>query len=162
MARISQSVKVQTILVADDDLNDSFLLELAFAKACANTSLQFVRDGEAALAYIRGEGEFADREKFPFPSMLLLDLGLPKMDGLEVLEALRSEPLTKIPERIVFTSSSNTNDIHLALCLGAVSCVFKPSHQRALEVIAKRLCKRGPGATHSVLETQPQLLLSKG
>src|SRR5258708_26036783 len=95
MLQVTSNPKIQTILVAEDDQNDAFLLERAFVKAGGNASIKFVRDGEEAVAYIRGEGGYSNRENFPFPSLLMLDLNMPKKNGLEVLEELHTDHLLK-------------------------------------------------------------------
>src|ERR1051326_2388427 len=81
-----------TVLLAEDDLDDVLLTQIAFERARLANPLQVVRDGEEAIAYLRGEGAFADRERFPFPILLLLDLKMPKVDGFQVLSWLQSQP----------------------------------------------------------------------
>lgn len=162
MVRVSSGINPQIILVAEDDPNDSLLLKLAFDKAGTGASLKFVRDGEEAVAYIRGEREFADREHFPFPSMLLLDLDMPKKNGLEVLRDLQNDPSTEPVITIILTSSASPSDINLALDLGANSYIFKPRNQPALVAVAKRLGQYGPHEEQLVAEMHQQLLLANG
>jgi len=81
-----------TVLLAEDDADDVLLTQIAFQKARLANPLQVVRDGEEAIDYLKGEGKFADREKFPFPILLLLDLKMPRTHGFQVLEWLRKEP----------------------------------------------------------------------
>ena len=75
-----------TVLLAEDDPDDVLLTQLAFERARLANPLQVVRDGEEAIAYLSGEGAFADRDRFPMPILLLLDLKMPKMDGFQVLD----------------------------------------------------------------------------
>ena len=115
-----------TMLLVEDDPNDILLIQRAFAKASLVNPLKIVRDGEEALNYLAGTGEFADRGKHPVPSLILLDLKLPRRSGLEVLQWLRDQPgLSHIPV-IVLTSSKESSDINRAYSLGANSYLVKP------------------------------------
>ncbi len=119
----SQSV----ILLAEDEANDVFLMQRAFAKAKLINPVQVVSDGEMALSYLKGVGEFHDREKFPLPMLILLDLKLPRRSGLEVLAWIRDQepPIRRIPV-VVLTSSKQSNDVNRAYELGANSYLVKP------------------------------------
>src|ERR1051325_6120979 len=89
---------ISTILLADDDSSHVMLLQRAFRKAEISLALQVVPDGDTAVSYLRGEGAYADRLKYPAPAMVLLDLKLPRRSGLEVLQWLRiQEKLRRIP-----------------------------------------------------------------
>lgn len=81
-----------TVLLCEDDPHDVLLTQIAFEKARLANPLQIVRDGEEAIAYLRGDGPFANRTRFPFPILLLLDLKMPKLDGFYVLQWLREQP----------------------------------------------------------------------
>jgi len=114
------------MLLVEDDPNDILLIQRAFAKASLVNPLKIVRDGEEALNYLEGTGQFADRGKHPVPSLILLDLKLPRRSGLEVLQWLREQPgLSHIPV-IVLTSSKESSDINRAYSLGANSYLVKP------------------------------------
>jgi CheY-like chemotaxis protein len=115
-----------TMLLVEDDPNDILLIQRAFGKASLVNPLKIVRDGQEALNYLAGTGEFADRGKHPIPSLILLDLKLPRKSGLEVLQWLREQPgLSHIPV-IVLTSSKESSDINRAYELGANSYLVKP------------------------------------
>jgi len=88
--------------------------------------LKIIRDGEEAIAYLSGEGDFADRERFPRPFLLLLDLKMPGADGFEVLRWVRAEPETKRLLVVVLTSSNLQADVDRAYDLGANSYLVKP------------------------------------
>ncbi len=130
---------IRTILVAEDDENDVFLLQRAFIKAGSQAELQFVPNGEEALAYLKGEGVYGDRRKFPFPALLMLDLKMPRKSGLEVLEAIRGDPDLKKLTVVIFTSSNQERDIDRALDLGANSYLVKPSRPETLAALLHRV-----------------------
>ena len=118
-----------TILLIEDDSNDMLLLQRAFRRAGISHPLQIVSDGDQAVSYLRGDQQFADRAVHPLPSLILLDLKLPRRSGLEVLQWLRqeaSEDVKKIPV-IVLTSSRLSEDVDQAYSLGANSYMAKPS-----------------------------------
>jgi len=128
-----------TVLLAEDDPDDVLLTQIAFERARLANPLQVVRDGEEAIAYLRGEGAFADRERFPFPILLLLDLKMPKVDGFQVLNWLQSQaPSLQLPVAIM-TSSDHDPDISRAYALGADSYLIKPPDATAMLNLVQRL-----------------------
>lgn len=128
-----------TVLLAEDDPDDILLTHLAFEKARLANPLQVVRDGEEAIAYLKGEGRFADRTRYPFPILLLLDLKMPKMHGFEVLEWLKRQPeLHRLPVAVM-TSSDDDPHIAKAYQLGADSYLIKPPDAEALLALVQRL-----------------------
>jgi CheY-like chemotaxis protein len=115
------------------------LTEIAFEKARLANPLQVVRDGAEAIAYLKGEGRYADRERFPLPILLLLDLKMPKLNGFQVLEWLRTQPdLPALPVAIM-TSSDHDPDATRAYELGADSYLTKPPNPEALLALVQRL-----------------------
>src|ERR1700677_3075494 len=94
-----------TILVAEDDDNDVFFLERAFKQAQLCNPLRRVKDGEEAIAYLRGDGEYSDRQKHPLPRFMLLDLKMPRKNGFEVLAWTRQQPVLKRIPIAILTSS---------------------------------------------------------
>lgn len=116
-----------TILVADDNPDDALFVRMAFKKAGLATPLMMVSDGKQALQYLKGEGIYADRNKFPFPQALLLDLKMPGMGGLEVLSWLREWLPGKDLAVVVLTSSCYDADVAQAYRLGAHSFLLKPT-----------------------------------
>src|SRR6185295_4086868 len=97
-----------TVLLAEDDPDDILLTQIAFEKARLANPLQVVRDGEEAIAYLSGQGPFSDRNRFPLPILLLLDLKMPKIPGFQVLEWLRRQPhLDRLPVAIMTSSDQD-------------------------------------------------------
>jgi len=121
------------ILVAEDSPDDVVLLTHALRRAKLTSSLTAVRDGLEALAYLNGEGPFADRAAHPFPDILLLDLNMPRMNGFEVLERLRADPQCSRLTVHVLTASSRTADVQRAYELHANSYTVKPTRLDELE-----------------------------
>src|SRR5262245_29053330 len=109
------------VLLAEDDPDDILLTHIAFEKARLANPLQVVHDGEEALAYLKGKGRFADREKYPIPILLLLDLKMPKIDGFQVLEWLRKDAKLYGLPVAVMTSSDHDPHVRRAYELGADS-----------------------------------------
>jgi len=119
-------VTAGVILLAEDDDADVLLLCRAFAKAGVTNPLQVVSDGEQAVAYLAGQGGYADRERHPLPALVLLDIKLPRRSGLDVLAWMREQPgLRRIPV-IVLTSSEQPADISCAYDAGAHAFHIKP------------------------------------
>ena len=125
-----------TILLADDNPDDVVLVRMAFKKTGIINPLMVVSDGARAIQYLKGEGEYADRQKFPFPQALLLDLKMPNMGGLGVLAWLRTWPLGKHLPVIVLTHSCYDSDVTQAYKLGANSFLVKPAdfHQFTMAI----------------------------
>jgi CheY-like chemotaxis protein len=111
--------------VEDEDY-DILLLKLAFEEAGITMPVHVATDGQMAIDYLSGTGLFADREKFPLPCLVLLDLKLPRKSGFEVLEWLRAQPALRRIVVIACTSAEHEQDIELAYELGANSYIVKP------------------------------------
>lgn len=129
----------QVILVVEDDPNDVLLIQRAFSKARILNPLRTVSNGDEAVAYLSGEGQFADRDIYPFPVLVLLDLKLPRRSGLEVLAWTRSQPGLKRLPIVVLTSSKESSDINRAYDLGANSYLVKPVGFDSLLELVKSL-----------------------
>jgi CheY-like chemotaxis protein len=115
------------ILVAEDNVDETFLLKRAFQKNGIDLPVHISPDGEDAMAYLKGEGHYRDRTKFPFPRVLITDLKMPKKDGFEVLAWLQNHPECNLIPKIVLSASSEESDVNKAYQLGA-NCYFtKPS-----------------------------------
>jgi CheY-like chemotaxis protein len=127
------------ILVAEDDEITQLIIQRAFLKACSQCDLRFVQDGDEALLYLQGNHQFADRNLNPFPSLLLLDLKMPRKDGFQVLEEIRLNLKILSLIIIVFSSSDDQADIDHAYDLGANSYLIKSSLYEQLVEIVKEL-----------------------
>ena len=123
-----------TVLLVEDDLNDIFLVKRAFKMAQIQNPLQVVTDGQEAISYLRGEGKYANREHYPLPKLIVMDIRMPRKSGFEVLEAVKGESrvLRRIPVVIV-SSSEDPADINRAYELGANAYMVKPVDFRAVE-----------------------------
>jgi CheY-like chemotaxis protein len=133
------NVREGVILLAEDDPNDVLLIQRAFQRSHVANPLQVVRDGEEALAYLSGQGPFADRERHPLPVLMLMDLKMPRKSGLEVLEWVRQQPGLKRLPITVLTSSNQSPDINRAYELGANSYLVKPAGFDSLLELVKNL-----------------------
>ncbi len=133
------SAREDVILLAEDDPNDVLLIQRAFQRSLVANPLQVVRDGEEALAYLSGQGLFADRERHPLPVLMLMDLKMPRKSGLEVLEWVRRQPGLKRLPIVVLTSSNQNPDINRAYELGANSYLVKPAGFDSLLELVKNL-----------------------
>lgn len=114
------------ILLAEDREDDIVLIRKAFRQAGLNNPIYVVRDGEEAIEYLKGEGKFSNREEYPLPDLVLLDLKMPKCDGFEVLRWIRQEAGMDNLRIIVLTSSESMADVNSAYQLGANSFLVKP------------------------------------
>jgi CheY-like chemotaxis protein len=126
--------KPYTVLLVEDDLNDIFLVKRAFKMAHIQNPLQVVTDGQEAIAYLRGEGKYADRQAHPLPKLVVMDIKMPRKSGFEVLTWIKGDNhvLRRIPV-IIVSSSDNPADINHACEQGANAYMIKPVDFRAVE-----------------------------
>lgn len=130
----------QTILLVDDNEDDLTMLRIAFKKAEFNVALQEVHEGVEAISYLNGDTIYADRNKFPLPAVVLLDLNMPRKTGFQVLEWVRNQELFKSTSVIILSASMRADDVSRAFDLGATSFLVKPG---ALEdLVAMIRCLR--------------------
>jgi CheY-like chemotaxis protein len=114
------------ILLAEDDENDVILLKRSFDLAEIRNPLYVARDGEEAVTYLSGIGSYSDRKLHPLPSLVILDIKMPKKSGLDVLQWLRSQPVLSCLPVVMLSSSAHHHDIERAYRLGANAFVVKP------------------------------------
>jgi CheY-like chemotaxis protein len=130
----------RTILLVDDCEDDFILMRRAFRQAKHTLPLQEVLNGEEAMAYLIGEGQYSDRNKFPMPIVMLLDLNLPKKNGYDVLTWVRAQPGLKHLPVFILTASMRLEDVECAFYLGATSYLAKPSNLETLAAMMQCLC----------------------
>src|SRR5688500_3072954 len=129
----------QTILLVEDDSNDVFFMKRAMKLAGIINPVQVASDGRQAMNYLGGGNKRADRAQFPLPCLVLLDLKLPHVMGLDVLKWIREQPELKHLIVLVFTSSKLPLDISKAYSLGANSYLVKPSSPRELPEMVRMI-----------------------
>ncbi|HEY3755834.1 MAG TPA: response regulator [Opitutaceae bacterium] len=126
-----------TILLVEDSEDDVFFMERALASTAFRGKFSVAKDGQMALDYLEGTGQFADRKAHPIPSLVLLDLKLPHVLGLDVLKWIRLRPELQNLPVIVLTSSGERSDLDRAYRLGANAFMVKPSDADDLLGLAK-------------------------
>lgn len=114
------------ILLVEDNPNDVELTLRALKSVNLTNRIHVVRDGAEALDFLFARGAYAERNGAQAPKVVLLDLKLPKLDGLEVLERIRQDPRTKLLPVVVLTSSREESDIQKSYALGVNSYIVKP------------------------------------
>jgi two-component system response regulator len=119
-------MKGKTILLVEDDPNDELLTLRALRRGNIVNEVVVAHDGAEALDYLFGAGAYAGRDTSVMPTVILLDLRLPKIDGLEVLRRLRADERTELLPVVVLTSSDEERDIVESYKLGANSYIRKP------------------------------------
>jgi CheY-like chemotaxis protein len=127
----------QALLLVEDNEDDVFLMRRALKQAEIQNPLYVVENGEQAMDYLAGNGEFNDRELYPFPALVFLDLKLPFKSGLEVLAWIRQEAELVELVVVILTSSDEPADIDKAYKLGANSYLVKPATLGQLRDVAK-------------------------
>lgn len=119
------------ILVAEDDPDDLFFLERAISRAGLLSQTTFVNGGTAVIRYLSGAGPYQDRDRYPLPKLVLLDLAMPQVGGLEVLRWVGQQALLKMIPIVVFTGTEDPSQLQCALDLGATRCVLKSNEVRS-------------------------------
>lgn len=133
--------KPVTILIADDDPDDRMLMKDAFAESMLLNPIHFVEDGEELMDYLKRRGKFSDRNQYPLPGLILLDLNMPKKDGREALQEIKSDPeLRRIPV-IVLTTSKAEEDVLRSYDLGVNCFISKPVTFAGLVEVTRTLGK---------------------
>ena len=133
MAKLSKERYL--VLMVDDSEDDCLLIKMAIGKADRLRFIGSVSDGEELVSYLTGKEEYQDRQRFPLPDMLLLDLKMPRRNGFEVLEWLKSQPFENMVV-VVLSGSDQDDDIEKAMELGADYYHIKhPDSQKRSELI---------------------------
>ena len=142
--------KPQVVLSVDDNDVDGALLERAFKRTSIPARLYRVSEGPQALAYLAGDGIYRDRESYPLPDLVLLDLAMPKMSGVDVLKWIRQQTMIKKTRVLIFTSSERPEDFRAANETGADGYFLKPTKFDDLKKLVQQiheewLGKKKPG-----------------
>ena len=154
------------ILIAEDDEDEALLLDHALKAIGISNPVLMVDNGEHVIAYLKGEGPFADRTTFPLPGVLITDLKMPAVDGFELLEWLRHHPQFAIIPTLVFSNSAEPQDVQRAYALGANAYLVKPPEMEQLEALMRTtfefwaLCARVPLAPDRHTRTSPEVDLA--
>jgi DNA-binding response OmpR family regulator len=136
---LTTGLRNSAILLVEDDEADILLLRRAFRNAHIANPLIEVRDGQAAIHYLSGEGDYADRTRYPIPFLILLDLRLPKLSGFEVIAWMRDQAQLANLIVVVLTASDHVPDVTKARDLGANSYLVKPGNFEELVEMVKRI-----------------------
>jgi CheY-like chemotaxis protein len=126
-----------TLLVVEDNEDDIFFIDRIFRQIEARCHLKFARDGVEAVEYLAGQGRYKDREEYPIPTMILMDLKMPRMNGFEVLEWMQKRPEIRLIPTVVVTSSTLQDDVTRAYRLGANAVMNKPVDKDSLTQMLK-------------------------
>jgi CheY-like chemotaxis protein len=125
-----------TILIADDDPDDRRLTQEAFAENHLANDLRFVEDGEELLDYLNQRGKYAAEGAAPAPGLILLDLNMPRKDGREALQEIKSDPRLRNIRVVIMTTSKAEEDVLRSYNLSAASYITKPvTFDRLVEVV---------------------------
>jgi len=127
----------EVILYVEDDDDDAFLVQLGFQKAAVPNPIVVVPNGREAIDYLAGTGKYSSRADEPLPCLLLLDLKMPGVTGLEVLKWIRTTPRVSTILVLMLTSSNQDADIHRAYLQGANGYLVKPSKIEDIVIMAK-------------------------
>ncbi len=126
----------KTILIIEDTEDDVFFLKRALRDSDIHLPLNVVVDGQQAVDYLQGNGIYADREKYPLPFLILLDLKLPYIMGLDVLKWIRQQPAHATTLVVVLTSSQQDRDMDETYRLGGDAYLVKPpTRAKLLEMV---------------------------
>lgn len=129
----------RTVLLAEDDESYALLLKCAFKDAGFDHQLHHVNDGAEAMAYLKGEAQYADRLRYPVPCVALVDLKMPKVNGFELLEWIRHHSQCRHLPVVVLTLSDEIRDIQKAYSIGANSFLVKPPRVEELKQIVEMI-----------------------
>ena len=132
---------MKTILLVEDGELEVLMMRRAVEVAGLPWSLHLLKDGDQAIEYLSGAGRYTDRNLFPNPALILLDLVIPGHSGHEVLQWIRSRPELKNLPVIMLTHSFNTSDAKTAYELGVSSYLIKPSNVNHMQALLTRIDK---------------------
>lgn len=116
----------RTILLVEDNEDDVFFMQRAIRACGIEHHVEVVEDGQIAIDYFSGTGQYSDRQKFPLPFLIFLDLKMPRRPGLDVLQWIRAQPHLKTLLVLILTTSREDSDVQRAYELGVNSFLVKP------------------------------------
>ena len=128
-----------TLLIVDDDEDQRFLFKKTFEALGTKYQIQLAGSGNEALSYLRGEGKYADRTQYEFPSYVLTDLQMSPGDGFDVLEFIKNTPALSVIPVVMLSTSDDADDIRTAYLLGASSYFVKPAGINELKALMKKI-----------------------
>jgi len=137
------------ILLVDDSESDVVVFQLTLKQAMVKNPLYVVGSGDEAIAFLKGEGAFANRESFPAPGILFLDLNLPGTDGFDVLEWARGNTALDHVLVVILSGHSGAREVNHAYALGADSFLIKPCHPEDIWKLAKNFPEHWTSSTPS-------------
>ncbi len=129
--------KPLTILLAEDDPDDRFLLQTAFIESSIEGELKFVNDGEELMDYLFRQGKYAKESDCPSPNVVLLDLNMPRKDGREALQEIKGNPVLCNLPVVVLTTSNLEQDLHYCREMGVDEFIVKPNNYSELLKVMK-------------------------
>lgn len=129
------------VLIVEDDENDVYFLKKGLVLEGMGDQIQIVSNAFEAVQYLQGDGQFFDREQFPFPSLIFADLKTPRRDGFDLLEWLRNHPECSVIPVIVFSGSKKDADIRKAYEMGANAYMAKTANFDNLRAMLKATAK---------------------
>jgi CheY-like chemotaxis protein len=127
------------VLVAEDSENDAFLFHRAVEQTGVALNPRFVNDGQEAVDYLTGTDKFANRDEHPLPALIILDIKMPRMTGLDVLRWLRTQTGLRETPVLILSNSDQDRDVHEAYSLGANAYMVKPSQSQRLDELVKAI-----------------------
>lgn len=133
----SMKLEKRVILVIDDEEFDRVLIERAFQQNGVPDKIECVDSAEKAIAYLRGEGDFQDRNRFPYPSIVITDLKMPVQDGFSVLQNIKEHPQWKVIPVLVLSGSVDHDDVKRSYAMGASCFLKKPGTYSDLRNLLK-------------------------
>jgi CheY-like chemotaxis protein len=143
------------ILLAEDEEDYVLLIRNAFEKAHIPNPLHVVWNGQEVISYLLGEGKYSNREEYPLPDLLLLDLKMPRVNGFEVLQWIRQQPSLTPLRILVLTSSEQVRDVNEAYRLGANSFLVKPNDFEDLAYLSRLIREFWLGASKAPDVSRP-------
>lgn len=153
---------IAPLIVVEDEESDALLLQLALEEAQVPNRLIVLQDGQELISYLAGEGHYCDRAQFPLPSLLLLDLKMPRIDGFTVLSWLANRSDLRHIPAVVFSASTSEADMKKALALGATDYLTKPSQFKVLVQIVRTMQERWLGSPSGVQPSRTALAWGRG